>query len=36
VEGIFQAFDRVWLGLRVAIYGTVLAGLVLWMLVTGG
>jgi hypothetical protein len=26
----------VWLGLRVAMYGTVLAGLALWMLLTSG
>jgi hypothetical protein len=36
VDGIFEAFDRVWLGLRVAVYGAALALLALWMLATGG
>jgi hypothetical protein len=36
VDGIFEAFDRVWLGLRVAVYGAVLAGFALLMLATGG
>jgi len=35
VDGIFQAFDRVWLGLRVAGYAAVLAGIALLMLATG-
>jgi hypothetical protein len=34
MEGIFEAFDRVWLGLRVAVYGAVLAGMALWMVAT--
>ena len=36
MDGIFEAFDRVWLGLRVAVYSAVLAGLALLMLATGG
>jgi hypothetical protein len=36
MDGVFEAFDRVWLGLRVAAYGAMLAGIVLWMLATSG
>ena len=34
MEGIFEAFDRVWLGLRVAVYGAMLGGIALWMVAT--
>ena len=36
MDGIFEAFDRVWLGLRVAVYSAVLTGIALLMLATGG
>lgn len=34
MDGIFEAFDRVWLGLRVAVYGAMLSGIALWMVAT--